>query len=512
MALRRKILLIAGIVLAAVIVVPVLRHYQWRWRLASLQAQLKAKGVPMDLAQVRPPKLSPEENGADILRQADAAFNDKTSGSKDFLETNPISGMMPVAIGKAMAVSQQPEIRNYNGTFSWGQAADAVKTDDKSIAPLAQLIDKPAFDFGFKYENGFTDFKFDQLYLVQSKRAAQRLSTAAMVDLHNGDAASAVTNIRAMLALSKAVGSERLLISQLVSIAIAAIATPPTWELLQSPNVTDEQLAALQKDWASLDFVRGEADAIAMESVMSQITAEQWRESNDKFQQYMHADDQFSKVKRRETVFGKMRDDVMGSRWRYWWSYPDEMKALQGYEIIEKTDRGIEANYAIHPAIAEQNKKIEALFGVQTNDIGKINVRGIFSASVPGMAFAVRKVESSEACKQMAVAAIALKRYQIKHGSYPANLDALVPEFLASVPLDPVDGQPLRYKLNASGGFVLYSIGENGVDDGGNPEHENSRIKSNDYWLNSRALDWVWPQPANDAEIEGYYAGLKSKR
>ena len=32
-----------------------------------------------------------------------------------------------------------------------------------------------------------------------------------------------------------------------------------------------------------------------------------------------------------------------------------------------------------------------------------------------------------------------------------------------------MDGQPLRYRRNADGTFLLYSIGENGKDDGGNP-------------------------------------------
>ena len=40
----------------------------------------------------------------------------------------------------------------------------------------------------------------------------------------------------------------------------------------------------------------------------------------------------------------------------------------------------------------------------------------------------------------MTIAAIALKRFQLKHGSHPAQLSELVPEFLTSVPLDPVDG------------------------------------------------------------------------
>jgi hypothetical protein len=60
--------------------------------------------------------------------------------------------------------------------------------------------------------------------------------------------------------------------------------------------------------------------------------------------------------------------------------------------------------------------------------------------------------------------AIALIRYQRKHASWPDNLDALVPEFLAAIPPDRFDGQPLRYKVR-DGKPKLYSVGRNLADD-----------------------------------------------
>jgi hypothetical protein len=80
-----------------------------------------------------------------------------------------------------------------------------------------------------------------------------------------------------------------------------------------------------------------------------------------------------------------------------------------------------------------------------------------------------------------------------------------VPEFLSSVPLDPVDGEPLRYRRNGDGTFLLYSVGENGVDDGGDPSLEKGITGSNFNWQIPHALDWVWPQPATAAEIQKYY-------
>ncbi len=130
----------------------------------------------------------------------------------------------------------------------------------------------------------------------------------------------------------------------------------------------------------------------------------------------------------------------------------------------------------------------------------------MLSESIVTLAGVTRKVMRIETAKQIVITAIALKRYELKHGAYPADLNALVPEYLPTVPRDPVDGQPLGYRLNADGTFLLYSVGENGKDDGGNPSLEKGAESSSFNWLNPDALDWVWPQPATEAEIQNYYA------
>ncbi|MFU8892859.1 MAG: hypothetical protein ACNA8L_04450 [Luteolibacter sp.] len=66
---------------------------------------------------------------------------------------------------------------------------------------------------------------------------------------------------------------------------------------------------------------------------------------------------------------------------------------------------------------------------------------------------------------------IALERYRLKYGAHPDSLSALVPEFIPSVPLDPYDGQPLRYRRrdDADATPLVWSIGPNGVDESGMP-------------------------------------------
>ncbi|MCA9289754.1 MAG: hypothetical protein KDA25_01425 [Phycisphaerales bacterium] len=66
---------------------------------------------------------------------------------------------------------------------------------------------------------------------------------------------------------------------------------------------------------------------------------------------------------------------------------------------------------------------------------------------------------------------VALELHHARHGTWPATLDALVPGILPSLPLDPITAGPFGYRLLANDPdgrpYLLYSLGADGVDDGG---------------------------------------------
>jgi hypothetical protein len=62
--------------------------------------------------------------------------------------------------------------------------------------------------------------------------------------------------------------------------------------------------------------------------------------------------------------------------------------------------------------------------------------------------------------------AFALARYRCVHGNYPKSLDALAPKYLPRIPQDIFSGKPLIYRPSETG-YLLYSVGPNGKDDGG---------------------------------------------
>lgn len=509
----KKILITTVAILGATILISVIHHYQLKAVVNRYITELKAKGEPMELAQVIPPPVLSEQNSTDILREADSLFNDSFTADKSLLETNYVSGMRMVAPGKAMIRWQQPDIRDIDGTNSWENLTTAVAQNAKAFALLQQIIKRPNFGFQIEYGRGVADLNFTNFYLLQSKRGSQRLEAAVICDLHQGDTESAVKNLRTMLALVKAMRDERLVISELVRMAMTSIALNANWEILQSTNLTDEKLAGLQRDWMSLDFIRSDENALAMERATGEISLAKWRGSHSELQHYFSigkmARESMGLPDDGDTIFEKTKMSVKIFAWRFWWSYPDESRYLKGFEALLEAPRFVGTNYSFQTALHEQGIKLQVL-GIDKLDDEfaglldpeKMDMHSMFSQSVRSLSGVFDKVMRTEAAKQMIITAIALKRYQLKHGNYPPDLNSLVPEFLSVVPLDPVDGQPLRYQSNTDGTFTLYSVGENGVDDGGDPSLENGVTSSGYYWLNNHALDWVWPQPATPAEID----------
>ena len=61
---------------------------------------------------------------------------------------------------------------------------------------------------------------------------------------------------------------------------------------------------------------------------------------------------------------------------------------------------------------------------------------------------------------------IALRAFQLDHEKLPAALDELVPDYLSEVPRDAFATGPVIYRPEGDS-YQLYSVGTNGVDDGG---------------------------------------------
>lgn len=499
MSRRKKVLIVVGIVLGMAILIPVIRHYQLRFAVASYIAELKAKGEPMDLEQVIPPPVPPEKNGLPFITNALANLTLKYG---NVATSNPPPAMFMVAPGRAMVGWQQPDLR-IAGRNTWedlGRDLAAVKSD---LHSFQNLTNHPVLDFNLDYQKG------NGLllpHLAALKRSAQWLSASALYDLHQGNPQNACADVQSLLAIVKGETDERILVSQLVRIAIVSMVASPTWEILQDPDVTDDDLAQLQKNWQSLEFTAPMEQSLTFERVERLQRFAQIRKSSEQFNQlwgYFYAPDAPPNINNdtfpsqiRRSLFLRKWDEL---RWRWFWSYQDEVRGLQAFQVVINAACMAETNQSFLSA------QSFALARLELNRNPSNDLHNYFSQSVNGLQMMLRKTAIIETAQNVVITAIALKRYELRNHRLSATLAELTPDLLQTVPIDCMDGQPLRYRPNADGTFLLYSVGENGRDDGGDPSLEKGVTGSSFNWENPRALDWVWPQPATAAEIQKYY-------
>ncbi len=112
---------------------------------------------------------------------------------------------------------------------------------------------------------------------------------------------------------------------------------------------------------------------------------------------------------------------------------------------------------------------------IRSNVIGE-TVVAVFVPAIRRMTEAKIQLECKIAATRLTVA---LNIYRRAEGRYPESLDALVPEYMESIPRDPYDCEPMRYDPELE---VVYSVGENLEDNGGE-----AILKAGEY-----GDDWPW--------------------
>ena len=85
---------------------------------------------------------------------------------------------------------------------------------------------------------------------------------------------------------------------------------------------------------------------------------------------------------------------------------------------------------------------------------------------LPGVFRLEPSFRRGEAELRCALVMVAVERFRRRHGRWPESLNELVPEFLVQLPTDPCNGLPLCYR-HLKDGVVIYSVAEDGVDNGG---------------------------------------------
>jgi hypothetical protein len=80
----------------------------------------------------------------------------------------------------------------------------------------------------------------------------------------------------------------------------------------------------------------------------------------------------------------------------------------------------------------------------------RITQQKVFCAG-PALERAIDTGDAFNSGLGVAELAVALRRYRLEHGQYPDTLSGLVPAYVASVPIDPLNGEPPVYQRQGAG-------------------------------------------------------------
>jgi hypothetical protein len=343
------------------------------------------------------------------------------------------------------------------------------------------------------------------VHLPPLKNLSQALAARMIVELREKHYSAAWTNLLALTRLTTAWEPEPVEVSHLVRFNLARTAWKAAWQALQAHHWTDEQLIALQREWEAPDFLKGLPETIAFTRASTVDTCIRERQTAPAPGPPLK-DTLENAIRSPSSVVADAKYRLERAQYRATGTYEDEHDLLLFFR-----DREIELRKALATSTWLQMRSLPGA----TNTVpfrskhystmqAMLNSRQIrVSVQLEGKSFLSRAAET-EARRRLVLAAIALERYRVAHGSYPKELQSVVPDVLKSVPVDFMDSKPLRYRLCEPGAFVIYSVGLDCVDDGGkfsmaiNAPRQYPKVDPFDR------PDIVWPRATSNAEAQTF--------
>jgi hypothetical protein len=345
-------------------------------------------------------------------------------------------------------------------------------------------------------------------HLSAGKTLAQVLGARTLADLRAGDRAAAWTNVLAATRLVTAWEPEPVEVSHLVRFACAGIVYNIIWQGLQADGWTDQQLAQLQAEWEAADFLKGAPEVAAYERACWVGACLQER------QQPVPPGMTVSQMARspRDALY-EMAGRTQQARYRALGTYEDERGLLLHYR-----DRELQFRRASQASSWSEMRTLRGVTNTmefQSKHSSSLRSRMLLKqvtlgAQGRGVPF-LGKAAEAETRRRLILTAIALERRRGRQGSYPKTLRELFPEGAANPGIDFMDGQPLRYRLTPDGHFVLYSVGLDGVDQGGVAANQRQAWDPTAFGT-PQAVDLVWPRPATPAEVKAQEKEMEESR
>lgn len=350
---------------------------------------------------------------------------------------------------------------------------DWLATNEAAIDRIVAAIDLPRYwspmVAGEGGEDNMMMVYLPHLGLVREySRAIQARSYTRAA---NGDGQGAVRSLIAMRKLAALVRCETTLISGLVGISIDAMALYTTKVLLNSHALDADDIELLVSTWD---------DPVDIVSMAEFIDIGERSMGLDLIQQLSTGRLGENDV----DLFGFNGPGVPGLRLRsarfninrglrtlnQHYNTEVQMMRIASYPEWKRRHNEWEERWEADHAILNQDTwGIAGTLGnaLLSSDGYTDVVTSIYINMIMSALGAARKTEFRSTTHESVVwLALQCERYRLAMGEVPATLEALVPDYLDEVPMDPMDGEPMRHIVTDTH-YTIYSIGTNLEDDGG---------------------------------------------
>jgi len=350
----------------------------------------------------------------------------------------------------------------------------ALSKFDPAIEQLRQDSQRPYSRFPVQYDTDDTaDILLPHLFAV--KQCAQVLELRALAELQAGQKDKACDDVKLMLRLNDSIQTEPFIITHLVRMAIIQMTIQCIYEGLSEHQWSDAQLADLDSELSKINYPANYQFSILSESAGHAKILKWIEQKRSHGGEYLGLLNSYNGLPKSTARLIGIAFYLAPEGWFY-----------QSDILFSERDRAWssvaagDTQLTISPEGVRQAKntvKVVLGHGSRFNVIGQLLFSADFSSYAQRTAFAQASVDLTRT-------AIALERYFLANGEFPASLDVLAPKYIQEIPADIINGEPLHYRLTSDGQFVLYSVGWNERDDGGIP-----------FAGSTDRGDWVWRYP-----------------
>ncbi len=298
-------------------------------------------------------------------------------------------------------------------------------------------------------------------------KLAKVLAYEERLALDAGQTDLALQDLRLAWKMNSGIRKETTLVAGLVSLAAVTIQMEIVLQGLAEHAWNDAQLAEIDQDLGGIDFLADYQQCMRGEALNSILPVTDYiKQKRGMLLNFLGG--------------GNLQDN--STSWigyLIFWSVPagwfDQFKADNvGFRLLALVPM---ADPSIHRVFPEK----EAHMQVWVEGLHSTSYWHDFvNISCQPISMSVKRFTQGQIQVDEARIACRLERYRLAHGAFPETLALLEPTYGPN-PLDPVIGEPFRYHRNADGTYVLYSIGWNQKDDGGNVAG-----------TPDEALDWGW--------------------